>query len=455
MNRERERMLAETPISRLLWKLSLPAMMGMFVNGLYNFVDAIYIGQGVGPLGIGGLSVAFPIQMLLGGVGAMLGIGTASVISRSLGKKDYERARRAYGNNLFAIAFAGVIFLILGEIFTEPILAAFGASREIMAYAAPYMRIIFTGSPLVFFCMSMNNVIRSEGAARVAMLSMMIGALSNLVLDPILIFGLDLGIRGAAVATVLARLFVVVWIVRFFRSGQSLLVFRLRDMVPSAPLLGEILAVGFPALVHHASSSFVFGLMNRLLGFYGGNLAISVFGAANRIIIFSAMPMGGIAQGMQPILGYSYGAGRYDRAVEVISKSTMLALAFCSTVTAVMLLFPGPLMSLFTSDPSMLQAGPPALRIMVAGFFVAGYNKVAGTIFQALGKPVPSFILNTARPLLIFIPLLLLLPRLLGVNGIWLSFCCADLLTFLVTLAFVVPEKRNLAAHRGLSGTGD
>lgn len=449
MDRERERMLASAPVSQLLWKLSLPAMVGMFVNGLYNLVDTVYIGHGVGAMGIAGLSVAFPIQMLMGGIGAMLGIGAASVISRSLGKGDPERAGTAFGNLLLVVSVLGIVFLVMGEILTEPILRSFGASGEILVYAGPYMRIIFVGSPLIFFCMSMNNVIRSEGAARVAMFSMMIGAMANIVLDPIFIFGLGMGIRGAALATVLARCLVVIWIVRFYLSGKSLLTLHRRYLIPHVRLLGEILAVGFPALVHHASTSFVFGLMNRTLAFYGGDLAISLLGANNRIIMFSVMPVVGIAQGMQPILGYSYGARRFERSVEVISRSNRLALLFCSGVTALLLLFPGTLLRLFLSDPELLNEGSLALRMMVAGFFLAGYNKVAGSIFQALGKPLPSFILNTARPILIFVPLLLMLPRFIGANGVWLSFALADVLTFLVTLLFVVPQKRALASGRG------
>lgn len=447
MDRGREKLLGDAPIAKLIWKLSLPAMVGMFVNGLYNLVDTIYIGHAVGPMGIAGLSVAFPIQMLVGGLGAMLGIGTASLISRSLGSKNYAKAERALGNNLFAIVFLGTIILILGEISIDPVLRAFGASDEILPYSWSYMRIIFAGMPLTLFCMSMNNVIRSEGAANVAMTSMLVGAVGNIILDPIFIFGLDMGIQGAALATILARIFAVVWIVRFFSQGKSLISFRFKNMMPSLSILSEIFAVGFPALVHNASSSFVFGLMNQLLGNYGGDLSISIFGVVNRIIIFSAMPMIGIAQGMQPILGYNYGARRFYRSLEVISTSTRIALAFCSVVTVLMLCFPGPILRIFTTDAGMLQAGPSALRMMVAGFFLAGYNKVAGTVFQAMGKVLPSFILNTARPILIFVPLLLILPRFMGINGVWLSFCFADVLTFLVTRAFVKPQIRVLAAR--------
>ncbi len=442
----REKMLADEPVGRLIWKLSLPAMVGMIVNGLYNLVDTIYIGHGVGSLGIAGLSIVFPIQMIIGGTGAMLGIGTASLISRSLGAKDHDSAQKAFGNNLLATAVLGVLFIIFGSIFLPQILSLFGASAGILPFAADYMGVIFLGSPLIIFTMSMNNVIRSEGAAKTAMWSMLVGAIANIILDPIFIFGLGMGIRGAAIATVLSRVLVIVWIGWFFLSGKSILAFRLADIKPRFRILREIFIIGFPALLHHASSSFVFGLINQLLGFYGGNIAVAAFGVNNRIIIFSAMPTIGIAQGMQPIVGYNYGAGNYRRTLEAIVTSNRLALAFCSGIALLLLAFPSPVLRIFTTDTDLLEMGPHAIRLMVAGFFLAGYNKVAGSVFQALGKAFPSFLINTARPVLFFIPLLMIMPRYMGINGVWLSFAVADVLSFALTVFFLVPQTRSLKA---------
>jgi putative MATE family efflux protein len=439
-------MLANDSIGRLIWKLSFPAVVGMFVNGFYNLVDTIYIGHGVGSMGIAGLSVAFPVQMIIGGIGAMFGIGTASLISRSLGAKDYERARWAFGNNLLAIFIAGAIFMTLGTIFLEPVLRAFGATRAIIPYASEYMSVILLGSPLILGTMSLNNVIRSEGAAKTAMWSMLIGALTNIILDPIFIFGLDMGIRGAAVATLLSRVAALIWVARFFRSGHSLVTITLSDMKPRFLVLREIITVGFPALLHHASSSFVFGLINQLAVFYGGNIAVAVFGINNRIIIFSSMPVIGIAQGMQPIVGYNYGARQYHRAVEAIKTSQGIALAVCSAVSLFILFFPEPVLKIFSSDPELLEMGPHAIQLMVAGFFLAGFNKVGGAVFQAIGKARPAFIVNMARPILFFIPLLLLLPKFLGLDGVWLSFAGADVLSFILTLVLLLPEARNLKA---------
>ncbi|HPA59021.1 MAG TPA: MATE family efflux transporter [Synergistales bacterium] len=440
----RERMLANEPVGRLIWRLSLPATVGMFVNGLYNLVDTIYIGHGVGSMGIAGLSVAFPIQMIIGGTGLMLGVGTASLISRSLGAKDYDKAQRAFGNNLLATLLIGLIYIFWGRSFLPSILALFGASAEIMPYASEYMSVIFLGSPLIIFTMSMNNVIRSEGAARTAMWSMLVGAIANIILDPIFIFALGMGIRGAAVATVLSRSLVIAWIVWFFQSGSSILSLRARDLAPRFSILREILAIGFPAFLQHASSSLVFGMINQLLGLYGGNIAVAVFGVNNRVIMFSAMPTTGIAQGMQPIAGYNYGARQYGRTMEAIRTSSLMALAFCSGIATILLLFPGPVLKLFSSDRALLEMGPHAMRLMVAGFFVAGFNKVGGSVFQALGKALPALVVNSARPILFFIPLLVFMPRFLGINGVWLSFAVADLLSFLLTVFLLIPQMRTL-----------
>ncbi len=444
MENSREKMLANEPVGRLIWKLSLPAMVGMFVNGLYNLVDTIYIGHGVGSLGIAGLSVAFPIQMIIGGTGLMLGVGTASVISRSLGAKAYDKARSAFGNNLLATAFLGGIYFVAGTVFLHPILSLFGASAEILPYASEYMGVIFLGSPLIIFTMSMNNVIRSEGAAKTAMWSMLVGAIANIILDPIFIFTLGMGIRGAAIATVISRIGVMIWVGWFFFSGRSIITIRIKDLYPRLHIMKEIITIGFPAFLQHASSSLVFGMINQLLGFYGGNVAVAVFGVNNRVIIFSAMPTIGIAQGMQPIAGYNFGARQYGRTLEVIRTSNMMALAFCSGIAATLLLFPGPVLRIFTSDKALLEMGPHAMRLMVAGFFFAGYNKVGGSVFQALGKALPAFIINSARPILFFIPLLLIMPRFMGINGVWISFAVADILSFLITVFFLIPQKSAL-----------
>ena len=444
MNSEREHMLANEPISRLIWKLSLPATVGMLVQALYNLVDTIYIGHSVGALGIAGLSISFPLQMIIGGTGAMLGMGAASVISRNLGAKNYKRAEVAFGNNLLAILIFGGAIALVGKFLTVPILQAFGATEAILPYALDYMSVIFLGAPLIVFCMSMNNVIRSEGAAKVAMYSMVIGAIANIILDPVFIFILDMGVRGAAIATVMARLVVIGWITYYYSTGQSFLKFSIKYMKPQLDIMGEIIAIGFPALVRHAASSFVFGMVNQLAAFYGGDMAVALFGVNNRVIIFSFMPAIGIAQGMQPILGYSYGAGSYHRAREVILKSALIATVFSSLLALVFFIFPKTVISIFTHDPALLEMGPHALRLMTFALCVIGFQMIGGTLFQAIGKALPSFILNTSRQILILIPVLYFLPKYIGIDGVWLAFPIADILSTFITVLVVIPQMKSL-----------
>lgn len=440
-------MLATESVGKLIWKLSFPAMTAMFANGLYNLVDTIYIGRGVGSLGIAALSVAFPLQMLIIGIGAMLGIGTASVISRSLGSKNYDRAQCAFGNNVTAVLIIGLVFVAGGTIFLDDILTAFGATDDILPYAREYMSVIVPGSPLILFTISVNHIIRSEGAAKTAMWSMLIGAIANIILDPLFIFGLSMGLRGAAIATIISRFFSAAWITWFFKSGRSVVPFRISAMKPRIRVLWEIISIGLPALLHLASSSIVFGMINRLSAFYGGDIAVAVFGVANRIIIFSAMPAIGIAQGMQPIVGYNYGARNHRRTVKTIKISQIMALAVCSAVAVILLLFAEQTFRIFSTDSNLIQQGPGAMRLMVSAFFLAGFNKVGGAVFQALGKPRPAFIVNMARPLFFFIPLLFILPRFLEIKGVWLSFAGADILSFFLTAALLIPEARRLKKH--------
>lgn len=444
MNQEREKMLAREPISSLIWKLSLPAIVGMLVQAAYNLVDTIYIGHGVGALGIGALSVSFPLQMIIGGTGAMLGMGSASVISRNLGAKKYDRAETAFGNNLLAIVGFGGAIALAGTLFTSSILGAFGATSEILPYARDYMSVIFAGSPLIIFSISMNNVIRSEGAARVAMYSMLIGALTNIILDPVFIFVLGMGIRGAAIATILARFSVIAWIAWYYSTGRSILTFHMKNLRPDPGILGEIIVIGLPALVRHAATSFVFGFVNRLAAFYGGNMAVALFGVVNRLVMFSGMPMVGISQGMQPILGYSYGARYYHRAREVIWKSAFLATAYTSFMAVIFLTFPRGVLSIFTHDAQLLAMGPHTMRLMTMGFFFVGFQMIGGTLFQAIGKATPSFVLNTARQILFLVPILLILPKYIGIDGVWLSFSISDILSTLITLAVVIPQMNSL-----------
>ncbi len=434
--------LANESIKTLLWKLSLPAMAGMFVMTLYNVVDMIFVGRGVGALALAGVSIVFPVQMFTMAIGQMIGIGTSSLISRSLGAGDMKRAERALGNAIFLILVLGGTLTVVGLAKSTFFLHLFGATDDVFPYAKQYMDVILLSVVFHEFSMSSNGIIRSEGNARVAMVSMFIGALLNIALDPIFIFVLGMGVRGAAIATVIAQATTTVYILRYFFSGKSSLRIRVKNFILEWAVVRQIVAIGFAAFVRTAAMSFIAVIINRMLGSYGGGISIAVFGVIHRVLMFAVMPCLGIAHGLQPILGFSYGARRYDRGIEVIRRSAIIATSFSVATFLVLLFFPGPIMRIFSTDATFVYQGTNAMKVVFLAFWLVGFHIVGSTIFQAIGKPVQTFILATSRQILFLIPLIFILPRFFGINGIWLSFPIADTLSLVVTIVMVIPQMR-------------
>ncbi len=453
--RNHSQALANEPIKTLLWKLSLPAMAGMFVMTLYNVVDMIFVGRGVGALAIAGVSIVFPVQMFTMAVGMMVGIGTASLISRSLGAGDMKRAERALGNAIFLILVLGGTLTIVGLAKSTFFLRLFGATDDVFPYAKQYMDVILLSVVLHEFSMASNGIIRSEGNARVAMISMFIGALLNIALDPIFIFVLGMGVRGAAIATVIAQATTTVYILRYFLSGKSSLRIRVKNFLLEWAVVRQIVAIGFAAFIRTAAASFIAVIINRMLGSYGGGISIAVFGVLHRVLMFAAMPSRSIAQGLQPILGFSYGARRYDRGIEVIRRSAIIATVFSVAIFLVLFFFPGPIMRIFSTDAALVSQGTHAMKLVFIAFWLVGFHIVGSTIFQAIGKAVPTFILSTSRQILFLIPLIFILPRFFGINGIWLSFPVADTLSFMVTLVMVIPQMREFQRQQILLEGGE
>jgi len=447
--------LANEPIKTLLWKLSLPAMAGMFVMTLYNVVDMIFVGRGVGALAIAGVSIVFPVQMFTMAIGQMIGIGTSSLISRSLGACDMKRAERALGNAIFLILVLGGTLTVVGLAKSTFFLHLFGATDDVFPYAKQYMDVILLSVVLHEFSMASNGIIRSEGNARVAMISMFIGALLNIALDPIFIFVLGMGVRGAAIATVIAQATTAVYILRYFLTGKSSLRIRVKNILLEWAVVRQIVAIGFAAFIRTAAASFIAVIINRMLGSYGGGISIAVFGVLHRMLMFAGMPCRSIAQGLQPILGFSYGARRYDRGIEVIRRSAIIATVFSVAIFLFLFFFPGPIMRIFSTDAALVSQGTYAIKLVFLAFWLVGFHIVGSTIFQAIGKAVPTFILSTSRQILFLIPLIFILPRFFGINGIWLSFPIADTLSFMVTLVMVIPQMREFQRQQVLLEGGD
>ena len=431
---ERNHMLANEKISKVLMKLSLPATIGMIVNALYNVVDTIFIGRGVGSMAIGGLAIAFPIQMFIMAIAQMIGIGAASVISRSLGAGDVEKADNTAGNAYISIIVIAIITVFLGLRFIDPLLRIFGASDTLLPYAKEYMQVIFIGSVFFMFAVASNNLIRAEGNAFVAMMSMIIGTGLNIILDPIFIFWLNMGIRGAALATIISQFFSFVFVMVYIYSGKSQLKVKPHHLKPNKALLSEIFKVGAPAFARQVGGSALSIVLNNSLGFYGGDIAITIFGMINRLLMFIFMPLFGVVQGFQPIAGFNYGAKKFDRVREVIRISIKYTTIYTIGGWAIAQVFAPFFLGVFTSDTAVVTQGIPILRVVVMAVPVIGVQIISSSVFQAFGKARPAMVLSLLRQFIMLIPMVLIFPRFFGIWGIWVAFPLSDFLSTVVTL---------------------
>lgn len=436
--------LGTEPIGSLLLRLSLPAMVGMLVQASYNIVDAFFIGWGVGPMGLAGTAVAFPLHFFVMGLATMGGVGAASLVSRSLGAGDVERADRALGTLVTLALATGLSAAFLGRAFLPQLLALLGASGEILPPARTYIAIILLGIPFHVLGVGLNNVVRAEGNARVAMFTMLISAGANTVLDPLFIFGFGWGIAGAAWATVISQALVVVWLGNYVFSGRSALKLKAGHLVPREAIVRQIVSVGASEFARLTASGFTATVVVHSMGRFGSPLAVAAYGVISRVLSVFFMPMMGISQGLQPVLGYNYGAGLWGRAHRAVRLSAAAASAISALGFLVLLLFPGQIFGIFTADPELRAIGARSLRTMTLGFAFVGFQTIGSTLFQALGKGAPALFLSMSRQVLFFLPLILVLPRLLGLVGVWLAFPAADVLSALVTFGFFSRQIKEL-----------
>ncbi len=444
MDRRGSSMLDDDRVGRLMLKLSTPAFFGMFVMTLYNVVDTIFIGHYVGPLGIAGLSIVFPFQMLSMGLGQMFGMGGASVISRLIGGGDSAKAERALGNAITSIVVLASIITIAGLSNADFWLRLMGASENILPYARDYMTIILTGTVFRTFSMASNALIRSEGNARVPMTGMIIGAVANIILDAIFIIPLDMGIKGAALATVLAQLLPTAYFIRYYLSGKSFLKIHAQNLILEFSIMKAILAIGVASFARTIAGSLSAILVNRALVNYGGDFAVSAYGIINRIMMFAIMPGMVTGQGLQPVLGFNYGAKRYDRAWRAMKLAFVASTGLCIISFMVLYFAPEPLVRIFTNDSELIALASHAAKRIFLAMYLMGFIMVGSLTFQSVGKALQSFVTAISRPFLFLIPLIFTLPRYLGVDGVWLAFPISDGLTFIMTIILLIPQIREL-----------
>ncbi len=445
--------LASAPIRKLLVRMSAPAMVGLFVQAMYNLTDTLFVGRGVGSLGIAGIAISFPIQVLVMSLAQLWGIGVASIVSRRLGADDREQAEHALGNLFSLVIFFSALIAGLGSAFLPSLLQLFGATKGILPYAADYSRTILIGTPFFMFAMATSAVVRAEGNARVAMWTMIIAGILNIGLDPLFIYGLHLGIQGAALATVLAQATTVMYLIYYFAGGRSSLRTKTRHWRLNWPILSEAFRVGLGSGLRSAASVFTVIILNTSLAAYGGDLAIATFGVVNRMIMFLFLPMFGIVQGMMPIVGYNYGADRPERARQAVRLAMMVTTGMSIGTTVLLMAIPALLLRAFSQDPALITMGGPATRVIMLAFPTVGFQVVAAGTFQALGRALPALVLALLRQVILLLPLILLLPGTFGLPGIWASFPLADGTAAVITggmMIVLLRRMRLLEADSGL-----
>ena len=434
--------LGSEPISKLIWKQSVPAMIGLFVLALYNVVDTIFLGHYVGTLAVAALAVSVPVHMFVIALAQTIGIGASSIISRKLGQKDYETAGKALGTSFVMVAVIGGTASVLGITYLDQILLVFGATDLIMPFARDYLGVLLFGAIFLLFVASSNNIIRSEGKAKFAMSVMISSALVNIILDPIFIIWLDMGVKGAAIATVISQVVAFVLAVYYFASGKSGIKWKWDYLCLELKIVKEMFAIGASSFGRQVSGSLVAIVLNNLLAVYGGEVASAAYGIVMRITMLFVMPMFGVLQGMLPVLGYNYGAKAYKRAHEVVSKSIRYSTYISTGAWVLLLIFAGYAVRIFTSDPELIEVGVRALRIAVLVLPLVGFQLVAAGVYQATGKAKPAFMLSMLRQALLLIPLALLLSGFYGLDGVWMSFPVSDLIAGVITFFMLKRELR-------------
>lgn len=419
-------------VSVLLRKYAVPAIIAMTASSLYNIVDSIFIGQGVGPYAISGFAITFPFMNLAAAFGSLIGVGASTLSSVLLGQRDYDNARKVLGNVVVLNFIIGGLFTILSLAFLDPILYFFGASDNTITYAKEYMVIILAGNIVTHMYLGLNALLRSSGHPKQAMSATMLTVVLNCILDPIFIFVFDMGIAGAAWATVLSQMVALIWLLRIFSNKEELIHFQRGIFRLQKKIVMDSLAIGLAPFLMNSVSCFVVIFINRQLLKYGGDLSVGAYGIVNRYVFLFMMIVMGFTQGMQPIAGYNYGARQYDRVKEVLMRTIKWAMLIMTTSFVVGQLIPRTVVSAFTSDPDLIEKAAQGVRIIVLAFPVIGINLVTSNFFQSIGKPKRSIFLSLSRQLIFLTPLLYILPMFMGEKGVWWSFAISDIISTVV-----------------------
>lgn len=436
--------LGTEPVGKLLVQYALPAIIAMTASSLYNMIDSIFIGQGVGPLAISGLAITFPFMNLSAAFGAAVGVGASTYISVRLGQRDYDTARHILGNTISLNVIIGVAFSIVSLLFLDPILMFFGASEQTIPYARDYMVVILIGNVFTHLYFGMNAVLRSAGKPREAMYATMFTVIVNTLLDPLFIYVFDMGIRGAALATILSQIMALAWQVSLFAKQSEILHFQRGTYKPNADIIKSIISVGMSPFSMNVCACVIVIFINNGLLAYGGDLAVGAYGIANRVAFLFVMVNMGVNQGMQPIAGYNFGACRYDRLMRVLKLSVIAASVVSVSGFLLSQMMPMQCARLFTTDPTLMSLSATGISTMMMAFPLVGCQMVITNFFQSIGKAKISMFLSLSRQMIFLLPLLLLLPLVWGVKGVWWSMPISDTISAVVTIYMMARFMRTI-----------
>ena len=434
--------MSEGDVSKSLFKLGIPMVVSMLVTALYNVVDTYFV-SGLGTQQVGAVSVAFPISLIFSGTGLTFGVGAGSYISRLLGKKEVDKAHKVASTAMFSSVIAAVVVAVVIFAALTPVLNFMGATATIMPFAKKYAMIFVISTVFSAVNVTSGNLAVSQGASNISLTAMMTGAIMNIILDPIFIYTLGLGVEGAALATLLSQIVTFGIYVRFFAAGKTVVKIGISHFKPTGEIYGEIIKIGVSTLLLQLLQSLSMSLITNSASAYGDE-AVAAMGIVLRIVTLGANVVIGYMKGFQPMAGFNYGAKNYTRLQEAIKSCMKWTTGFCVIFTVVIFLIASPLLSLFSGDEQVLAIAVPALRANTIMFFTFGLQFTYSTLYLAMGKALVGGILNICRQGIMFIPVILFLPSVLGMTGVMYSQAVADLLTTLVTIFFAVRIHRQL-----------
>lgn len=439
--------LGTLPIGRLLVKYSVPAIIASVAMSLYNIIDSMFIGRGVGAMAIAGLAITFPLMNLLVAFCTIVAVGGATISSIFLGQKNINRATDVVNNVLVLCVIHSIVFGGLTLLFLDPILTLFGATEETIPYAREFMRVILYGTPIVFVFIGLNNLMRATGYPAKAMVSALLSVVVNIILCPLFIYVFHWGIAGAAFASVCGQFTAFVWVVWHFISRKSFVHLKIHNRWFDFSIAKRIYAIGLSPFLMNVTACVVVVFLNKALLDYGGangNLAVGAYGIINRTTMFFVMVVFGVTQGMQPILGFNFGANNWLRVKQTLWKGIWIGVSITTTGFLITEIFPSQISSLFTIDPTLIQVASDGFRIFFICYPVVGCQIVIQNFFQSIGKPQLSIFLSLTRQLIFLLPFLFILPHFWGIDGVWSSIAASDMLAFLVAVVTLWVMMRKL-----------